>query len=192
MTHFAATHESYKPNGMLTTSTRTYSFSAPKKKTKTVMRTEPWIKKGKKLATSNPWCTHKYFLWSRKLFIRCKQITVKWFLFKWKPKDVPFVHSMYVKATSGLLPHKTCMHTEICKIHMRINSPAHMHFQSRDWGEHFFRLSFYSFAFSFRTAPPSGLLSPCPWSGPAVWLVSLWTKTCLSLTFLCESNSWSN
>lgn len=45
-----------------------------------------------------------------------------------------------------------------------------------DVSHFFFRLSFSSFAFSFRTAPPSGLLSPCPWSGPAVWLVSWCTK----------------
>lgn len=45
-----------------------------------------------------------------------------------------------------------------------------------DVSDFFFSLSFSSFAFSFRTAPPSGLLSPCPWSGPAVWLVSWWTK----------------
>lgn len=70
------------------------------------------------------------------------------------------------------------MHTKICKInrhqHTCIFSP------DSDVSFLFFRLSFSSFAFSFRTAPPSGLLSPCPWSGPAAWLVSLWTKINMS------------
>lgn len=35
-----------------------------------------------------------------------------------------------------------------------------------------FRLSPFSSAFSSQTAPPSGLLSPCPWTGPAVWHAS--------------------
>lgn len=35
-----------------------------------------------------------------------------------------------------------------------------------------FRLFAFSSAFSFRTAPPSGLLSPCPWTGPGAWHVS--------------------
>lgn len=35
-----------------------------------------------------------------------------------------------------------------------------------------FRLSPFSSAFSSQTSPPSGLLSPCPWTGRAVWHAS--------------------
>lgn len=49
---------------------------------------------------------------------------------------------------------------------------AHTHIALRVHTNSFFRLSPPSSAFSFRTAPPSGPLSPCPWIGPAAWHVS--------------------
>lgn len=55
-----------------------------------------------------------------------------------------------------------------------MNMPLHtVHLEFSEENTLFvFRLSSFSSAFSFQTAPPSGLLSPCPWTGPAVWHVS--------------------
>lgn len=69
-----------------------------------------------------------------------------------------------------------CVHT-LGRLRDKITAAHTLHWESITDASTLFRLSPFSSAFSFQTAPPSGPLSPCPWIGPAAWRVSCRHKT---------------
>lgn len=86
---------------------------------------------------------------------------------------LPSVHQKDTKTgTSTQNVHTRLAHLRMKK--KKKQKPLHTHTLQWESMTHkqLLRLSPFSSAFSFQTAPPSGPLSPCPWIGPAAWHVS--------------------
>lgn len=111
-----------------------------------------------KAETHHP--THTYLVrafWSSQ---RWNSLKTNWYHLQWHTNTQTRTHPRCVSTFKYVYEHTTTHTlTHVFKVHWVNVSLV-------------FRLSPFSSAFSSQTAPPSGLLSPCPWTGPAVWHAS--------------------